>query len=275
MEKPGLVDVAGQVRDLSGYVADIDGKALSPDSLEVISAVDPSSLPLVSGVQRFGPPVSGVGKIVAIGLNYSDHAAEAGLNPPAEPVLFMKGITSISGPNDDVIIPPNSTKTDWEVELAIVVGSRARHVHEADALDYIAGYTICNDVSERAYQLERLGQWVKGKSYDSFAPLGPWIVTKDEISDPQALSMWLDVNGERMQEGSTADMIFNVSQLVSYISQFMTLLPGDVISTGTPAGVGLGKKPQRFLKVGDRIRLGITGLGEQHQTCITETVERD
>lgn len=267
-EKPGMIDSAGTLRDLSGRLSDIDGAALAPERLAELKAIDPATLPKVPGNPRLGPPVAGVGKIVAVGLNFSDHAAESGMEAPAEPILFMKAVTALSGPNDPVVIPPGSEKTDWEVELAIVIGSRARHVEERNALSYVAGYTICNDVSERAYQLERLGQWVKGKSYDSFAPLGPWLVTTDEIPDPQSLRMWLEVNGERMQDGSTATMIFGVAHLVSYISRFMTLMPGDVIPTGTPPGVGMGRKPQRFLKAGDVMRLGIDGLGEQRQECV-------
>lgn len=267
-EKPGLIDGTGVLRDLSGRVRDIDGATLAPERLAELKAIDPATLPKVPGNPRLGPPVAGVGKIVAVGLNFSDHAAESGMEAPAEPILFMKAVTALSGPNDPVVIPPGAEKTDWEVELAIVIGSRARHVEERNALSYVAGYTICNDVSERAYQLERLGQWVKGKSYDSFAPLGPWLVTTDEIPDPQSLHMWLEVNGERMQDGSTATMIFGVAHLVSYISRFMTLMPGDVIPTGTPPGVGMGRKPPRFLKPGDVMRLGIDGLGEQRQECV-------
>ncbi|WP_119458474.1 fumarylacetoacetate hydrolase family protein [Rhodospirillaceae bacterium SYSU D60014] len=267
-EKPGLIDSAGTLRDLSGTLPDIDGAALAPERLAALKAIDPATLPAVSGSPRLGPPLTGIGKIVAVGLNYSDHAAEAGLPVPSEPILFMKATTAISGPHDPVIIPKDSVKTDWEVELAIVIGSVARHVEERDALRYVAGYMICNDVSERAYQIERQGQWVKGKSCDSFAPLGPWLVTADEVPYPQSLSMWLDVNGERMQTGSTATMIFGVAHLVSYISRFMTLMPGDIIPTGTPPGVGLGFKPPRFLKPGDVMRLGIEGLGEQRQECV-------
>jgi 2,4-didehydro-3-deoxy-L-rhamnonate hydrolase len=267
-EKPGLIDSAGTLRDLSGRLPDIDGAALAPERLAALQAIDPATLPAVPGSPRLGPPLTGVGKIVAVGLNYSDHAAEAGLPVPSEPILFMKATTAISGPHDPVIIPKDSVKTDWEVELAIVIGSVARHVAERDALRYVAGYMICNDVSERAYQIEHQGQWVKGKSCDSFAPLGPWLVTADEVPEPQSLSMWLDVNSERMQTGSTATMIFGVARLVSYISRFMTLMPGDIIPTGTPPGVGLGFKPPRFLKPGDVMRLGIEGLGEQRQECV-------
>ena len=267
-ERPGVIDSAGGLRDLSGRLPDIDGAALAPERLAALQAIDPATLPAVPGTPRLGPPLSGIGKIIAVGLNYSDHAAEAGLPVPSEPILFMKATTAISGPNDPVIIPKDSVKTDWEVELAIVIGSVARHVAERDALRYVAGYTICNDVSERAFQTERQGQWVKGKSCDTFAPLGPWLVTADEIPDPQGLPLWLEVNGARMQAGSTATMIFGVAHLVSYISRFMTLMPGDVIPTGTPPGVGMGLKPPRFLKPGDVMRLGIEGLGEQRQECV-------
>lgn len=273
-EKPGMIDSTGTLRDLIGRLSDIDGAALAPERLADLKALDPASLPAVPGDPRLGSPLTGIGKIVAVGLNYSDHAAEAGLPVPSEPILFMKATTAISGPDDPVIIPKDSVKTDWEVELAIVIGSRARHVTEQDALRYVAGYMICNDVSERAFQIERLGQWVKGKSCDTFAPLGPWLVTADEVPDPQNLSMWLDVNGERMQSGSTATMIFGVAHLVSYISRFMTLMPGDVIPTGTPPGVGLGFKPPRFLKPGDVMQLGIEGLGEQRQECVAWEPER-
>jgi 2,4-diketo-3-deoxy-L-fuconate hydrolase len=267
-EKPGLVDATGKIRDLSDHVDDIDAAALSPASLKRLGRLKPDDLPAVRGTPRLGAPVGGIGKIVAIGLNYADHAAESGVQPPKEPVVFIKVTTSISGPYDDVIIPKDSQKSDWEVELALAIGSTARHVPEANALDYVAGYLICNDVSEREYQLERAGQWDKGKGCDTFAPLGPWLVTRDEVPDPQALDMWLDVNGERMQTGSTKTMIFGVAHIVSYVSRFMTLMPGDVITTGTPPGVGMGKKPQRFLKPGDVMTLGVQGLGEQRQACV-------
>ncbi|HTO82985.1 MAG TPA: fumarylacetoacetate hydrolase family protein [Methylomirabilota bacterium] len=266
-EKPGMVDAAGKLRDLSDHVDDIDAAALSPASLKRLRRLKPDDLPAVRGTPRLGPPVAGIGKIVAIGLNYADHAAESGVQPPKEPVVFIKVTTSISGPFDDVIIPKDSQKSDWEVELALAIGSIARHVPEANALDCVAGYLICNDVSEREYQLERAGQWDKGKGCDTFAPLGPWLVTRDEVPDPQGLDMWLDVNGERMQTGNTRTMIFGVAHIVSYVSRFMTLLPGDIITTGTPPGVGMGKKPQRFLKAGDVMTLGVQGLGEQRQTC--------
>jgi len=249
-------------------LGDIDGKALLPEGLDRLKKLDPRDLPAVAGRPRLGPPVAGISKIVAIGLNYSDHAAETGAKPPTEPIVFAKATTSITGPDDVIIIPRGSEKTDWEVELAIVIGRTARYVAVHDALAHVAGYLICNDVSERAYQLERGGTWDKGKGCDSFAPLGPWLVTADEVADPQALDMWLDVNGERMQNGNTRTMIFPVDHLVSYVSHFMTLLPGDVITTGTPPGVGMGKKPPRYLKAGDQVRLGVAGLGEQQQRCV-------
>jgi len=267
-EKPGLIDRDGLVRDLSGRISDLAGAALNPDALDELQSLDQQKLPPVPGGTRLGPPVGAISKIVAVGLNYSDHAAETGLPLPTEPMLFMKSTTALCGPADSVVIPRGAQKTDWEVELAIVIGRTASYVSERDALGYVAGYTICNDVSERAMQMERQGQFVKGKSSDTFAPLGPWLVTKNEIPRPQHLAMWLDVNGERMQSGSTSKMIFGVAQIVSYVSEFMTLLPGDVITTGTPPGVGMGRKPPRFLKPGDVMRLGIEGLGEQCQTCV-------
>jgi 2-keto-4-pentenoate hydratase/2-oxohepta-3-ene-1,7-dioic acid hydratase in catechol pathway len=265
-EKPGLLDAAGAIRDLSGVVPDIAGEALSPAGLARLKGIDPSTLPVVSGNPRLGPCISGVGKFICIGLNYSDHAAETGNPIPSEPIIFMKATSAITGPNDDVIIPKNSTKTDWEVELGVVIGSVARYVEEKDALDYVAGYCVVNDVSERAFQIERQGQWTKGKSADSFGPIGPWLVTADEVADPQNLAMFLEVNGHRFQNGSTKTMIYGVRHLVSYLSHFMSLQPGDIISTGTPPGVGMGQKPQVYLKPGDKMRLGIAGLGEQNQT---------
>jgi len=268
-EKPGLIDKSGQLRDLSGQVADLAGEAFSPAGLAKLAALDASSLPAVSGQPRLGSPVGGAPKFIAIGLNYADHAAESNMPIPAEPIVFMKANNSLCGPNDNVEKPRGSTKLDWEVELAVVIGSRAKYVREADAMNYVAGFAVCNDVSERAFQLERLGQWTKGKSHDTFGPLGPWLVTKDEIADVHKLSMWLDVNGQRCQTGSTATMIFNVPKIVSYLSELMTLMPGDVITTGTPPGVGMGKKPTpQFLNVGDVITLGIDGLGEQKQTVV-------
>ncbi|HEY7759198.1 MAG TPA: fumarylacetoacetate hydrolase family protein [Burkholderiales bacterium] len=269
-EKPGIVDAQGAIRDLSGVVGDIDGAALSPESLAKLRALDVDGLPKVSGKPRLGSPVAAVGKLVAIGLNYSDHAKEANQPIPSEPIIFMKATSSICGPNDNVVLPRDSKKSDWEVELAFVMGRTAKYVSEADAHGYVAGYLICNDVSERHWQLERGPTWDKGKGFDTFAPLGPWVVTADEIHDPQNLAMWLDVNGKRMQTGNTKTMIFSVAKLVSYISQCMTLKPGDVVTTGTPPGVGLGVKPNPvFLKAGDVMRLGIDGLGEQRQTVTT------
>lgn len=267
-EKPGLIDGTGTLRDLSGHIKDIDPQQLAPEKLASLAKIDPGTLPAVSGNPRLGTPISGIGKIIAVGLNYVAHAKEAGMPIPTEPVLFTKHINSISGPNDDVVLPRGSKKADWEVELAIVIGRKASYVSEAEALDYVVGYMVCNDVSEREYQIERGGQWMKGKSCDTFCPLGPWLVTKDEIPDPQKLDLWLEVNGERLQNSNTSDMIFPVKKIVSYISEFLTLMPGDVIPTGTPFGVGLGLKPQRFLKPGDVMRLGITGLGEQQQKVV-------
>jgi len=267
-EKPGLIDKSGQLRDLSAHLKDLTGEAYSPESLKKLAAIDPASLPAVSGKPRFGAPVTGISKFVAIGLNYTDHAKETGNPIPAEPIFFLKANTTLSGPNDPVEKPRGSTKLDWEVEIAAIIGTRAKYVSEADALNYVAGYCVCNDVSERAFQIERLGQWTKGKSHDTFGPLGPWLATKDEIKDVQNLSMWLDVNGQRRQTGSTKTMIFSMAKCISYVSQFMTLLPGDVITTGTPPGVGLGMKPPTFLNVGDVITLGIEGLGEQRQEIV-------
>ena len=267
-EKPGLIDKSGQLRDLSGQVKDLAGEAFSPASLAKIAALDAASLPAVSGKPRIGSPVGGLPKFIAIGLNYSDHAAEVGMQIPAEPIIFIKANNSLCGPNDKVEKPRGSTKLDWECEIAIIIGSRAKYVSEADALNHVAGYAVCNDVSERNFQLERLGQWTKGKSHDTFGPLGPWLVTKDEIPNVQKLSMWLDVNGKRCQTGSTATMIFGVKKIVSYVSEFMTLLPGDIITTGTPPGVGSGMKPPKFLNVGDVVTLGIEGLGEQRQEIV-------
>ena len=267
-EKPGLIDKSGQLRDLSGQVKDLAGEAFSPASLAKIAALDAASLPAVNGKPRIGSPVGGLPKFIAIGLNYSDHAAEVGMPIPAEPIIFIKANNSLCGPNDKVEKPRGSTKLDWECEIAIVIGTRAKYVSEADALNYVAGYAVCNDVSERNFQLERLGQWTKGKSHDTFGPLGPWLVTKDEVPNVQKLSMWLDVNGKRCQTGSTTTMIFGVKKIVSYVSEFMTLLPGDIITTGTPPGVGSGMKPQKFLNVGDVVTLGIEGLGEQRQEIV-------
>lgn len=266
-EKPGLLDASGAIRDLSTVVPDIAGSALGPSGLAKLKSLDPMALPVVSGNPRIGPCVGHVGKFICIGLNYSDHAAETGATVPPEPIIFMKATSAITGPNDDVIIPKNSQKTDWEVELGVVIGSVARYVSEADAMKHVAGYCLINDVSERAFQIERHGQWTKGKSADSFGPIGPWLVTADEVPDPQNLSMFCDINGKRFQNGSTKTMVYGVRYLISYLSQFMSLQPGDIISTGTPPGVGMGQKPPLYLKDGDKIHLGIQGLGEQHQTA--------
>jgi 2,4-diketo-3-deoxy-L-fuconate hydrolase len=267
-EKPGLIDKSGQLRDLSAHVNDLAGEAFSPASLAKLAALDPATLPAVDGKPRIGAPVGGLPKFLAIGLNYSDHANEIGMPLPSEPIVFIKANNSLCGPNDAVEKPRGSTKLDWEVELAVIIGTRAKYVSEADALNYVAGYSICNDVSERFFQLERLGQWTKGKSHDTFGPLGPYLATKDEVADVHKLSMWLDVNGTRCQTGSTSTMIFNVPKIISYLSEIMTLLPGDIIVTGTPPGVGAGKKPPKFLNVGDVVTLGIEGLGEQRQEII-------
>ncbi len=264
-EKPGMIDAQGRLRDLSGHVADIAGDVLA--DLAALRAIDPDSLPLVAGNPRMGACVGNIGKFICIGLNYSDHAAESGSVVPPEPIIFAKYNSAICGPDDPIIIPRGSVKTDWEVELAFVIGKRAKYVSEADALSHVAGYFVCNDVSERAYQTERSGQWSKGKSSDNFGPIGPWLVTADEVADPQNLQMWLKVNGEQRQNGSTATMVYGVAYLVAYLSQFFTLHPGDVISTGTPPGVGMGMKPPRFLKAGDVVELGIDGLGQQRQIC--------
>lgn len=276
-ERYGILDADGQVRDLpSEYVSgneaagsSADGTSiLEPRSMDRLRTLDVSSLPLVDGEPRLGPCVAGVGKVIGVGLNYRQHAIESGMAAPAEPVLFTKAVTSISGPFDDVVIPASSQKADWEVELAVVIGQRCKDVPESRALDHVAGYAILNDVSERAYQLEGTGQWLKGKSLDTFAPFGPWLVTTDEVPDPQRLRLWLSVNDEVMQDSNTADMLFPVRHLVSYISRYMTLLPGDVIATGTPQGVGMGQKPARYLREGDVMRLGVEGLGEQWQRVV-------
>lgn len=267
-EKPGILDADGNRRSLANVVDDLTGDTLTGAGLDKLRDVDVESLPIVDAADRYGPCVSGVGKVLCIGLNYADHAREAGAKIPREPILFMKATSTISGPNDDVVIPRNSTKSDWEVELAVVIGDAARYVDEADALDHVAGYCVINDLSEREWQLERGGQWVKGKSCDTFAPLGPWLVTRDEVPDPQDLNLWLDIDGHRYQDGSTSTMIFSVARLVSYVSQFMSLQPGDVLSTGTPPGVGLGQKPPVYLRPGQTIRLGVDGLGEQQQQTV-------
>ena len=265
-EKPGLIDAQGAVRDLSGELVDITAHTLTPHGLQRLRDINPANLPIVAEPGRIAPPWTGCAKFLCVGLNYADHAAESGLPVPAEPVLFTKTLSCLVGCNDAVVLPQGSVKGDWEVELGVVIGTKARYVSEADALKHVAGYCVVNDVSEREYQIERGGTWDKGKGCDTFGPVGPWMVTADEVGDPQALGMWLDVNGQRMQTGNTKTMIFGVAQLVSYISRFMTLYPGDLISTGTPPGVGMGKKPSPvYLKAGDTIRLGIDGLGEQQQ----------
>ncbi|MCP3708839.1 fumarylacetoacetate hydrolase family protein [Paraburkholderia sp. CNPSo 3274] len=270
-EKPGVIDNEGRVRDLSGVTPDVAGKGLGAAALRQLAGCDLAALPLVPADTRLGPCVGSVGKIVCVGLNYSDHAAESNMPVPTEPVLFLKATSSITGPNDDVLIPPGAKKVDWEVELGVVIGEEARNVPRERALDYVAGYCVVNDVSERAWQIERGGQWDKGKGYDTFAPLGPWLVTRDEVADPQALDMWLEVDGKRYQNGNTRTMIFDVATLVSYISQFMSLQPGDVISTGTPPGVGMGQKPEPiYLRSGQTMRLGVSGLGEQQQRLVAE-----
>lgn len=268
-EKPAILDAEGKVRDLSAHVKDIGGDAISPEGLKKIAAIDLGTLPVLNE-ERIGTCVTGTGKFICIGLNFSDHAAETGATVPPEPVIFMKATSAIVGPNDDVVIPRGSEKTDWEVELGVVIGKTAKYVSEADALDYVAGYCVSHDVSERAFQTERAGQWTKGKSCDTFGPIGPWLVTKDEITDPQNLGMWLKVNGQTMQDGSSKTMVYGVAHVVSYLSQFMSLHPGDVISTGTPPGVGMGQKPPRYLKTGDVVELGIEGLGSQKQTFVAD-----
>jgi ureidoglycolate lyase len=268
-EKPGIVDTNGALRDLSGIIFDVAGETLSPAGLEKLRSISTATLPEVRSSERIGPCVGKVGKFICVGLNYADHAKESGAEPPKEPVLFMKATSAICGPNDDVVIPRNSKKTDWEVELGVVIGQDTRYVEKTNALRHVAGYCVINDLSEREFQLERGGQWVKGKSADTFGPMGPWLVTGDEIADPQNLALWLEVDGQRYQNGTTATMIFGVAELVSYISQFMSLQAGDIISTGTPAGVGLGQKPQPiYLKPGQTMRLGIAGLGEQKQRLV-------
>lgn len=268
-EKPGMIDSDGRLRDLSGHVGDIAGPVLA--DLERLRSINPESLPLVAGDPRYGACVGNIGKFICIGLNYSDHAAESGMDVPPEPVIFAKYTSAVCGPNDPIIIPRGSEKTDWEVELAFVIGKPGKYIAEADAMDHVAGYTVCNDVSERSYQIERSGQWSKGKSSDNFGPIGPWLVTVDEVSNPNNLHMWLNVNGEQMQNGTTATMVYGVPFLIAYLSQFFTLHSGDVISTGTPPGVGLGMQPPRYLKAGDVVELGIEGLGHQRQICIADS----
>lgn len=269
-EKPAMLASDGSLRDLSDLVSDVTGATLRTGLLDEIAELDPLAMPLVTGEHRIGPCVTGVGKFICIGLNYSDHAAESGMAVPKEPVVFMKATSCIVGPNDDVVIPRGSEKTDWEVELGVVIGKHAKYVSEQDALSHVAGYCVVNDVSERAFQLEGTGQWVKGKSADTFGPIGPWLVTPDEVPDPQNLSLWLELDGQRVQNGTTKTMVFGVATLISYLSRFMSLHPGDIISTGTPPGVGLGMKPPRYLKPGNTMRLGVDGLGEQTQRVVAE-----
>jgi len=269
-ERPGLLHTDGTIRDLTGIVPDIAGGVLSDVGLTALRGIDAENLPIVQADSRLGPCVAGTTKFICIGLNYADHAAESGMAVPPEPVIFMKANSAICGPNDPIIIPRGSVKTDWEVELAVIIGTRAKYVSEADAMAHVAGYAVTNDVSERAFQTERAGQWTKGKSCDNFGQLGPWLVTRDEVANPQDLAMWLTVNGEKVQNGSTRTMVYGVAHVVSYLSQFMTLHPGDVISTGTPPGVGLGMKPPRYLKPGDVVELGIAGLGQQRQDVIAD-----
>ncbi len=267
-EKPGLIDAEGNLRDLSGVIADIGPAQLGDAALAKLRKLKTDKLPLVKGSPRMGCPVTGVGKFIAIGLNFADHAAESGLPIPKEPIVFMKATSCIQGPNDPVMLPKGSVKTDWEVELGVVIGTRARYVSQKDALNHVAGYCTINDVSEREYQIERGGTWDKGKGCDTFGPIGPWLVTRDDVPHPQKLQMWLDLNGQRVQKGSTRTMIFGVAKIISYVSQFMTLEPGDVITTGTPPGVGMGMKPPLYLKKGDKMSLGIEGLGDQHQVVV-------
>jgi 2,4-didehydro-3-deoxy-L-rhamnonate hydrolase len=269
-EKPGLLDKDGKIRDLSGVIADIAGETIGPKGLARLRKIKPESLPLVRGTPRIGACVANPQKFIAIGLNYSDHAAESGLQVPKEPVVFTKQVSCVSGPNDDVTIPPKSKKSDWEVELGVIIGTRAKNISKREALDYVAGYCTINDLSEREFQVERSGQWTKGKSYDTFGPIGPWLVTTDEVKDPQKLHLWLELNGKRVQDGSTATMVFGVAHIVAYLSEFFTLMPGDIITTGTPPGVGMGMKPPKYLKPGDTMRIGIDGLGEQNQKVVRD-----
>ena len=269
-EKPGLLDKDGRIRDLSGVIADINGDTIAPKSLVRLGRIKPESLPPVKGNPRIGACVANSQKFIAIGLNYSDHAAESNLPVPPEPVVFTKQVSCISGPHDDVTIPPKSKKSDWEVELGVVIGTRAKNIKKKDALAHVAGYCTVNDLSEREFQAERAGQWTKGKSYDTFGPIGPWLVTSDEVKDPQKLKLWLELNGKKVQDGTTATMVFGVAHIVAYLSQFFTLMPGDVITTGTPPGVGMGMKPQRFLKPGDVMRICVEGLGVQQQTVVRD-----
>jgi 2-keto-4-pentenoate hydratase/2-oxohepta-3-ene-1,7-dioic acid hydratase in catechol pathway len=269
-EKPGVLDSEGRIRDLSAHISDINGETISPKSLAKLRKIKIETLPIVRGKPRIGACVHGSQKFVAIGLNYSDHAAESGMTVPPEPIIFTKHMNCISGPNDDVTIPPKSKKSDWEVELGVIIGTRAKNIKRADAMKHVAGYCTINDLSEREFQIERSGQWTKGKSYDTFGPIGPWLVTADEVKDPQKLHLWLELNGKRVQDGNTSTMVYGVEYLVAYLSEFFTLMPGDIITTGTPPGVGMGMKPQRFLKPGDKMRVGIEGLGEQNQVVVRD-----
>jgi 2,4-didehydro-3-deoxy-L-rhamnonate hydrolase len=269
-EKPGILDAEGKIRDLSSVIPELDGKAVSPASLAKLRKVKVDKLPLVRGNPRIGSCIANPQKFIAIGLNYSDHAAESGLTVPPEPIIFTKHVSCLSGPNDTVTIPPKSKKSDWEVELGVIIGTRAKNIKKKDALKHVAGYCTINDLSEREFQIERSGQWTKGKSYDTFGPVGPWLVTADEIKNPQNLHLWLDLNGKRVQDGNTKTMVYGVAYIVAYLSEFFTLMPGDIITTGTPPGVGMGMNPQRFLKPGDRMRVGIDGLGVQEQVVVRD-----
>ncbi len=269
-EKPGILDADGKIRDLSPIISELDGDAISPKGLAKLRKVKPEKLMLVKGKPRIGSCIANPQKFIAIGLNYSDHAAESGLTVPPEPIIFTKHVSCLSGPNDTVTIPPKSKKSDWEVELGVIIGTRAKNIKKADALKHVAGYCTINDLSEREFQIERSGQWTKGKSYDTFGPVGPWLVTADEVKDPQNLHLWLELNGKRVQDGNTKTMVYGVAYIVAYLSQFFTLMPGDIITTGTPPGVGMGMKPQRFLKPGDKMRVGIDGLGVQEQVVVRD-----
>ena len=269
-EKPGILDKDGKIRDLSAIIPELDGAAVSPKGLAKLRKLKLDTLPLVRGNPRIGSCIANPQKFIAIGLNYSDHAAESGLQVPPEPVVFTKQVSCLSGPNDDVTLPPKSKKGDWEVELGVIIGTKAKNIKEADALKHVAGYCTINDLSEREFQAERAGQWTKGKSYDTFGPVGPWLVTTDEVKDPQDLHLWLELNGKRVQDGNTKTMVYSVAHIVAYLSQFFTLHPGDIITTGTPPGVGMGMKPQRFLKPGDKMRIGIDGLGVQEQVVVRD-----
>jgi 2,4-didehydro-3-deoxy-L-rhamnonate hydrolase len=269
-EKPGILDAEGRIRDLSSVISELDGTAISSKGLAKLNKVNVDKLPLVRGNPRIGACIANPQKFIAIGLNYSDHAAESGLKVPPEPIVFTKHVSCLSGPNDTITIPPKSKKSDWEVELGVIIGTRAKNIKKKDALKHVAGYCTINDLSEREFQIERSGQWTKGKSYDTFGPVGPWLVTADEVKDPQNLHLWLELNGKRVQDGNTKTMVYNVAYIVAYLSEFFTLMPGDIITTGTPPGVGMGMKPPRFLKPGDKMRVGIDGLGEQNQVVVRD-----